>query len=69
MAICSSSFDENQIWPRFFLSYFSCDPRFKREAVKSFTEVNFQIGLTLANQAVKSTWNEGGFFDEIFANL
>jgi hypothetical protein len=41
---------------------------FKWEAAKTFTEVNFQIGLALANQAVKPTWNEGDFFGETFAN-
>jgi hypothetical protein len=40
---------------------------FKWEAAKTFTEVNFQIGLALANQAQKSTWNEGDFFGETFA--
>lgn len=37
------------------------------EAAKAFTEVNFQIGLALANQAQKPTWNEGDFFGETFA--
>ncbi len=37
------------------------------EAAKTFTNVNFQIGLTLANQAEKPTWNEGDFFGETFA--
>jgi hypothetical protein len=41
---------------------------FKWEAAKTFTEVNFQIGLALANQAQKPTWNEGDFFGETFAN-
>ncbi|MFT5542610.1 MAG: Zn-dependent M28 family amino/carboxypeptidase, partial [Arenicella sp.] len=36
-------------------------------AAKTFTEVNFQIGLALANQAEKPTWNEGDFFGETFA--
>lgn len=40
---------------------------FKWEAAKTFTEVNFQIGLALANQAEKPSWNEGDFFGETFA--
>jgi hypothetical protein len=40
---------------------------FKWEAATTFTEVNFQIGLALANQAQKPTWNEGDFFGETFA--
>lgn len=40
---------------------------FKWEAAKTFTEVNFQIGLALANQPEKPTWNEGDFFGETFA--
>lgn len=39
---------------------------FKWEAANTFTEVNFQIGLTLANQAERPTWNEGDFFGEVF---
>ncbi|AEP28201.1 putative aminopeptidase [Glaciecola nitratireducens FR1064] len=40
---------------------------FKWEAANTFTEVNFQIGLALANQAKKPSWNEGDFFGETFA--
>jgi Zn-dependent M28 family amino/carboxypeptidase len=39
---------------------------FKWNAANTFTEVNFQIGLTLANQAERPTWNEGDFFGETF---
>lgn len=40
---------------------------FKWEAAKTFTEVNFQIGLALANQTEKPTWNDGDFFGETFS--
>ncbi|MBF7073350.1 M28 family peptidase [Glaciecola sp. MH2013] len=40
---------------------------FKWNAATTFTEVNFQIGLTLANQAERPTWNEGDFFGDTFS--
>lgn len=40
---------------------------FKWEAAKTFTEVNFQIGLAPANQTEKPTWNDGDFFGETFS--
>lgn len=40
---------------------------FKWEAASTFTEVNFQIGLALANQPERPRWNEGDFFGETFA--
>jgi hypothetical protein len=40
---------------------------FKWEAADTFTKVNFQIGLALANQPEKPSWNEGDFFGETFA--
>jgi len=40
---------------------------FNWDAARTFTEVNFQIGLTLANQAETPAWNEGDFFGDTFA--
>lgn len=40
---------------------------FKWNAADTFTQVNFQIGLALANQAEKPTWNEGDFFGDTFS--
>lgn len=39
---------------------------FNWNAAKKFTEVNFQIGLTLANQPRPSQWNQGDFFGNLF---
>lgn len=40
---------------------------FNWKAATKFAEVNYQIGLTLANQAQRSSWNEGDFFGDTFA--
>lgn len=40
---------------------------FNWKAAKKFTEVNFQIGKTLANQPIRPSWNEGDFFGEVFS--
>ncbi|TRY34077.1 M28 family metallopeptidase [Aliiglaciecola sp. M165] len=40
---------------------------FNWKAAKKFTEVNFQIGLTLSNQPKRSQWNEGDFFGGVFS--
>lgn len=40
---------------------------FNWKAATKFAEVNYQIGLTLANQAKRSSWNEGDFFGNTFA--
>lgn len=40
---------------------------FNWKAAKKFTEVNFQIGLTLSNQPKRSKWNEGDFFGDVFS--
>ncbi len=39
---------------------------FNWKAANKFTQVNFQIGLTLANQEQRSKWHEGDFFGEVF---
>lgn len=39
---------------------------FNWDAAKTFTEVNAQIGLTLANQEKRPAWNEGDFFGTTF---
>ncbi|GAA0856152.1 M28 family metallopeptidase [Aliiglaciecola litoralis] len=39
---------------------------FNWQAAKKFTEVNFQIGLTLGNQPQRSKWNQGDFFGDVF---
>lgn len=39
---------------------------FNWQAATKFTQVNFQIGQTLANQAQKPQWNEGDFFGDVF---
>ncbi|MCV2886148.1 M28 family metallopeptidase [Aestuariibacter sp. AA17] len=39
---------------------------FNWEAAIKFTEVNFQIGQTLADQAARPAWNEGDFFGITF---
>lgn len=39
---------------------------FNWKAARKFTEVNFQIGDTLANQDKKPSWNEGDFFGNTF---
>lgn len=40
---------------------------FNWKAAKKFTEVNFQIGLTLSNQLQRSQWNDGDFFGDVFS--
>lgn len=40
---------------------------FNWKAATKFAEVNYQIGLTLANQAKRSSWNEGDFFGDTFS--
>ncbi|MBT0586740.1 M28 family metallopeptidase [Alteromonas oceanisediminis] len=40
---------------------------FNWQAATKFTAVNVQIGLTLANQAERTRWNEGDFFGDTFA--
>lgn len=39
---------------------------FNWKAARKFTEVNYQIGKTLANQDKKPSWNEGDFFGNTF---
>ncbi|MGJ8679115.1 M28 family metallopeptidase [Paraglaciecola sp.] len=41
--------------------------KFNWKAATKFTEVNYHIGLTLANQAKASSWNEGDFFGDTFS--
>ncbi|MCF2947264.1 M28 family metallopeptidase [Paraglaciecola aquimarina] len=41
--------------------------KFNWKAAAKFTEVNYHIGLTLANQAKASSWNEGDFFGDTFS--
>ena len=41
---------------------------FNWTAAKKFTSVNFQIGLTLAEQTDRPKWNQGDFFGETFAS-
>jgi Zn-dependent M28 family amino/carboxypeptidase len=40
---------------------------FNWQAATKFAEVNYHIGLTLANQAQRSSWNEGDFFGDNFS--
>ncbi|WJG09501.1 M28 family peptidase [Aliiglaciecola sp. LCG003] len=40
---------------------------FNWQAAKKFTEVNFQIGLTLGNQTKRPEWNQGDFFGDVFS--
>lgn len=40
---------------------------FNWKAATKFAEVNYHIGLTLANQAERSSWNEGDFFGDTFS--
>ncbi|MEP1446415.1 MAG: M28 family metallopeptidase [Paraglaciecola sp.] len=40
---------------------------FNWKAATKFAEVNYHIGMTLANQAQRSSWNEGDFFGENFS--
>lgn len=40
---------------------------FNWDAAKTFTEVNAEIGLTLATQDNRPSWNEGDFFGNTFA--
>ena len=37
------------------------------DAAATFTEVNLMIGLEVANQEERPTWNEGDFFGKVFA--
>ncbi|MCC2617501.1 M28 family peptidase [Aestuariibacter halophilus] len=41
---------------------------FNWQAATTFTEVNFNIGLTLANQEQRPSWHEGDFFGDTFAS-
>ncbi|MFT6270464.1 MAG: Zn-dependent M28 family amino/carboxypeptidase [Alphaproteobacteria bacterium] len=36
------------------------------DAARTFTKVNFEIGLTLGNDAERPTWNEDSFFGQTF---
>jgi Zn-dependent M28 family amino/carboxypeptidase len=40
---------------------------FNWQAATKFTEVNYHIGLTLANQAQRFSWNKGDFFGDNFS--
>jgi len=40
---------------------------FNWKAATKFAEVNYHIGLTLANQAKRSSWNKGDFFGDTFS--
>lgn len=40
---------------------------FNWKAATKFAEVNYHIGMTLANQAQRSSWNEGDFFGDTFS--
>ncbi|GAB3038982.1 M28 family metallopeptidase [Bowmanella dokdonensis] len=40
---------------------------FNWQAARRFTEANLQIGLTIANDKIRPTWNQGDFFGETFA--
>jgi Zn-dependent M28 family amino/carboxypeptidase len=40
---------------------------FNWKAATKFAEVNYHIGMTLANQAQRSSWNEGDFFGDNFS--
>ena len=40
---------------------------FNWKAAETFTKVNAQIGLTLANQEKRTSWNEGDFFGDTFS--
>lgn len=40
---------------------------FNWKAMARFTEVNFRLGLILANEETKPSWNEGNYFGEKFA--
>ena len=40
---------------------------FNWKAATKFAEVNYHIGLTLANHAQRSTWNEADFFGDNFS--
>jgi hypothetical protein len=40
---------------------------FNWTAATMFAEVNYHIGLTLANQAERSRWNQGDFFGDTFS--
>jgi Zn-dependent M28 family amino/carboxypeptidase len=40
---------------------------FNWKAATKFSEVNYHIGLTLANQAQRSSWNKGDFFGDTFS--
>ena len=40
---------------------------FNLKAMGRFTEINFRIGLILANDDNKPSWNEGNYFGEKFA--
>ncbi|GAA0343035.1 M20/M25/M40 family metallo-hydrolase [Bowmanella denitrificans] len=40
--------------------------KFNWRAAQRFTEANLQIGLTIANDPVRPTWNEGDFFGTTF---
>jgi Zn-dependent M28 family amino/carboxypeptidase len=40
---------------------------FNWKAATKFAEVNYHIGLTLANQTQRSSWNEGDFFGDTFS--
>jgi len=40
---------------------------FNWKAATKFAEVNYHIGMTLANQAQRSSWNAGDFFGDTFS--
>jgi Zn-dependent M28 family amino/carboxypeptidase len=40
---------------------------FNWKAATKFAEVNYHIGMTLANQAQRSSWNKGDFFGDTFS--
>jgi Zn-dependent M28 family amino/carboxypeptidase len=40
---------------------------FNWQAATKFTEVNYHIGLTIAEQLTRPDWNEGDFFGDTFS--
>ena len=63
--------DGNKIFGEFLATHYhkpsdDVNQPFNWEAAKTFTQVNAEIGLTLATQAQRPQWNKGDFFGNTF---
>ncbi|TDF36447.1 M28 family peptidase [Alteromonadaceae bacterium M269] len=67
----STDIDGSKEFSRFMAAHYhkpsdELNDDFNWNAAKNFAQINFQIGLTIGNQAEKPKWNEDSFFGNTF---